>query len=171
MKKMSLRVIAMSAFIFIMLAMSTSALAQVSADLSGTTKDSTGAVIPNAQVAVRNTATNLTRNTQSDEEGRYAFPNLPIGSYEITASYKGFQTTKLATELTVGQKAELDITLSPSGVSAHIVVESGEQHLQRRVWARFGRRLQHSNKVWRKPSARDRLRVSAQQRARRRELL
>src|SRR5207302_10216168 len=40
------------------------------------------------------------RETQSDEEGRYAFPSLPIGNYEVTAISAGFQETKVNTELT-----------------------------------------------------------------------
>src|SRR5205085_3301524 len=117
------------AFVFGILALSPTALAQVAADLSGTTKDSAGAVIPNASVTARNTATNLSRETQSDEAGRYAFPNLPIGNYEVTASFKGFQTTKVSTVLTVGQKAELDITLATSGVTETVLVASDEQRL------------------------------------------
>src|SRR5918911_363951 len=129
MRKMSLRIFVASSFVLVLLALSPSARAQVAADLSGTTKDAAGAVIPGVKVTARNTATNLTRETQSDEQGRYAFPNLPIGSYEVTASYKGFQTTKMTTQLTVGQQAELDITLSPGGIAENVVVESGEQQL------------------------------------------
>src|ERR671939_252088 len=129
MRKMSLRILAASLFALLSVALAPPALAQDAADLSGTTKDAAGAVIPGVKVTARNTATNLTRETQSDEQGRYAFPNLPIGSYEVTASYKGFQTTKMTTQLNVGQQAELDITLSPGGIAENVVVEAGEQQL------------------------------------------
>src|SRR5437868_1962503 len=129
MRKMSLRIFVASLFAFLFVALAPSALAQDAADLSGTTKDATGAVVPAVKVTARNTATNLTRETQSDEQGRYAFPNLPIGSYEVTASFKGFQTTKITTQLTVGQEALMDITLNPAGVTENVLVEAGEQRL------------------------------------------
>ena len=129
MRKMSLRIIAASVFVFILLAVSPSAFAQVAATLSGTTSDSSGAVIPHVKLTARNTATNLTRETESDGEGRYAFPDLPIGSYEITASSTGFQTIKLNTVMTVGEKADLNITLTPAGIAETIIVESGDQRI------------------------------------------
>lgn len=129
MRKIFIQITVASVFALILLIMSPAASAQVSADLAGTTKDSSGAIVPNVTVTARNIATNLTRDTQSDGSGRYAFPNLPIGKYEITASYKGFQTTKLTTELTIGQQAELDITLNAAGVSENVVVDAGEQQL------------------------------------------
>ena len=86
MRKMSLRLFITLAFTLGLLTLGPATFAQVAADLSGTTKDVSGAVIPNVAVTARNTATNLTRDTQSDEQGRYAFPSLPIGNYEMTAS-------------------------------------------------------------------------------------
>src|SRR5947209_8426325 len=129
MRKMSLRIFVASLFAFLFVALAPPALAQDAADLSGTTKDATGAVVPAVKVTARNTATNLTRETQSDEQGRYAFPGLPIGTYEVTATYKGFQTTKITTQLTVGQEALMDITLNPAGVTENVLVEAGEQRL------------------------------------------
>ena len=129
MRKMSLRIFVASLLAFLFVMLSPPTLAQDAADLSGTTKDATGAVVPAVKVTARNTATNLTRETQSDEQGRYAFPNLPIGTYEVTASFKGFQTTKITTQLTVGQEALMDITLNPAGVTENVLVEAGEQRL------------------------------------------
>src|SRR5438552_271378 len=127
MKKISVRIFLAWVFFFGVPALSPSAFAQSNADLSGITRDTDGAVIPRVKVTARNTATNLTRETQSDEEGRYAFPSLPIGNYEVTAISAGFQETKVNTELTVGQKTELDVVLKPAGVSANVIVEAGER--------------------------------------------
>src|SRR2546423_916495 len=129
MRRMSLRIFVASLFAFLFVALAPPVLAQDAADLSGTTKDATGAVVPAVKVTARNAATNLTRETQSDEQGRYAFPGLPIGTYEVTASFKGFQTTKVTTQLTVGQAALMDITLNPAGVTENVLVEVGEQRL------------------------------------------
>ncbi|HEY3026091.1 MAG TPA: carboxypeptidase regulatory-like domain-containing protein [Pyrinomonadaceae bacterium] len=127
MKKISVRIFLASVFFFGVPALSPSAFAQSNADLSGITRDTDGAVIPRVKVKARNTATNLTRETQSDEEGRYAFPSLPIGNYEVTAISAGFQETKVTTELTVGQKTELEVILKPAGISANVIVEAGER--------------------------------------------
>jgi len=61
--------------------------AQVSGGtISGKVTDSTGALIPGAQVAIRNTATGITTNLVANEEGIYRASNLLAGDYEITAS-------------------------------------------------------------------------------------
>ncbi|PWT81257.1 MAG: hypothetical protein C5B44_04080, partial [Acidobacteria bacterium] len=105
------------------------ALAQSAANLSGVVKDSNGAVIASVTVTARNLATGQTRETQSGEQGRYAFPNLSIGNYEVLAGYTGFKRSRATVELTVGQEAELDITLYPGGVSETVDVETDLQQL------------------------------------------
>ena len=49
------------------------------ADLSGVVRDSSGAVVSRAPVTVRHLATNHTRQTPTDDRGRYAFPELRVG--------------------------------------------------------------------------------------------
>ena len=51
------------------------------ADLQGTVKDSTGAVVANATVTARNPGTNLSRNATTNDEGLYRIVNLPPGDY------------------------------------------------------------------------------------------
>ena len=91
MKKTYVRILLASVFFVGLLTLSASAFAQANADLQGVTRDTNGAVVPNVKVKARNTATNLTRETQSDDEGRYAFPSLPIGGYEVSGTSTGFQ--------------------------------------------------------------------------------
>jgi len=91
-----------------------------SATISGLIKDATGAVLPGATVTVRAVATNQARQTVSDERGRYAFPNQDTGVNEITAELTGFQPARLTVELTVGQNAQIDLTL-PLGTLAETV--------------------------------------------------
>jgi len=55
--------------------LSSATFAQTAADLSGITRDTNGAIVPKVKVVARNTATNLTRESESDSEGRYAFPS------------------------------------------------------------------------------------------------
>jgi outer membrane receptor protein involved in Fe transport len=127
MKKISVRIFVTLVFFVGLLVISPSAFAQGNADLSGITKDANGAAVPNVKVKVRNMATNLTRETASDPEGRYAFPSLPIGKYEVTGISAGFQETKIITELTVGQKTELEVILTPAGVAASVTVEATDR--------------------------------------------
>ena len=104
-------------------------MAQGTANLSGVVKDSNGAVVAGADVTARNLATGQARESRTDDEGRYAFPNLSIGKYEILASHSGFKKTQTTVELTVGQEAALDFTLEPGGVTETVIVEGGAQQL------------------------------------------
>ncbi len=98
-----------------------------SAILSGVVRDASGAVVPGVSVSVRSLATNQTREEQSDDRGRYAFPDLDIGRHEITARLPGFQTARMVVELSIGQKAEADLTLAPSGFSENVEVVAGQR--------------------------------------------
>jgi outer membrane receptor protein involved in Fe transport len=96
-----------------------------SANLSGIVQDSSGAVVAGVSVTARTVATNQTRRTQSDDRGRYAFPNLEIGQQEVTAEFVGFQTARLVVELTVGQNAQIDITLQLGAIAESVDVSGG----------------------------------------------
>ena len=62
------------------------ALAQLpTASILGTVRDSSGAVIPGAEIAAKNTETGLMRSAVSGEDGSYRFPALPVGNYEVRA--------------------------------------------------------------------------------------
>src|SRR5688500_9874912 len=61
------------------------------ADLQGTVKDATGAVVANANVTGRNPATNVSRNATTNDEGFYRLINLPPGDYEITVKAPNFK--------------------------------------------------------------------------------
>jgi hypothetical protein len=71
------------------------ARSQTTATLSGTVQDSSGAVIPNAQVTLTNEATNESRKVQSNGVGLYAFPSLVPGTYSLKVSLKGFKSTQV----------------------------------------------------------------------------
>ena len=60
------------------------------ASVSGRVVDPQGAVVRGAQVSARQTATNVTAQTVSDSEGRFRFPYLKIGPYELKVSTPGF---------------------------------------------------------------------------------
>lgn len=63
--------------------------------LRGTVEDSTGGVLPGAQVSVIETGTNDTRTLTTDTEGRWVLPNLKPATYRIVVSLDGFKTAAL----------------------------------------------------------------------------
>src|ERR1700686_1753595 len=62
------------------------------ATLQGTVTDASGAVIPRAQVIVRNVETGINTTVPTNSDGFYTVPNLLPGSYEMTVSAPGFST-------------------------------------------------------------------------------
>jgi hypothetical protein len=65
---------------------------QTAGGITGTVKDSTGAVVPVASVEAHNIATNLGVSALTQTNGAYSLPNLPAGTYEVTFTKPGFQT-------------------------------------------------------------------------------
>jgi len=60
------------------------------ARLSGTVTNASGTVVPNARIVVKNLASGLATETQSDSVGQYRFPALAAGDYEVSISADGF---------------------------------------------------------------------------------
>ncbi len=100
--------------------------AQATATIVGTVMDPSGAAIGGAMVQLKNIGTSQTQTTASDEQGRYRFPDLLIGEYEVQASQPGFQTVvhKNIT-LTVGSNPVVDFRL-PLGQTAETVTVAAE---------------------------------------------
>src|SRR5712675_2071135 len=100
------------------------AYAQVSgATLTGTVKDSSGAVIPNAQVAITDVATAVTRTVTPGSSGLYTAPNLLPGTYEIHVTATGFSTqVQKGITLTVGAQQVLDFTMQVGQMSQTVEV-------------------------------------------------
>src|SRR5260370_13114582 len=106
--------------VFIVVAVS----AQVSGGtVSGKVTDSTGALIPGAQVAIRNTATGVTTNLVANEDGIYRGSNLLPGDYEITASAPNFTSfLQKGVTLTVGADVTIDLKLTAAAGTATIMI-------------------------------------------------
>src|SRR5580698_5569538 len=78
----------------------------------GTVRDSSGAVIPNAQVEIKSLSTNTTRATVSDSSGEWNVPALQPGRYSVTVKQSGLRDEVRTFELVVGQKLQLDVVMS-----------------------------------------------------------
>src|SRR5438128_12057628 len=81
-----------SAGLFVFALAGATAWAQTTAQISGTVKDTSGAVLPGVEVTVTQTATGAKRSTVSNETGNYALPSLPIGPYMLEATLPGFRS-------------------------------------------------------------------------------
>jgi len=66
--------------------------AQATAQISGTVKDQTGAVLPGVEVTATQTETGVARQTVTNETGSFVLPNLPVGPYKLEAALGGFRT-------------------------------------------------------------------------------
>jgi hypothetical protein len=108
------------------LALPVSSLAQArltGADLGGTIRDQTGAVVPGCTLTVTNVETNITRQVSTDSTGRYNVPALPPGTYTITAVSTGFRAETLErVDLQLGQAVAIDVVLFVAGASETITV-------------------------------------------------
>ena len=93
-----------------------------SASVSGRVVDQQNAVVPGATVTVRQTETNVKTETVTDREGRFRFPYLHVGPYEITVRLQGFADATRTLTLTVGSAFDLPIALSVAGVDTSVTV-------------------------------------------------
>jgi len=85
---------------------------QVNATLTGTIKDSSGAVVPQAAVTVKNVSTGVASTTTSDASGNYIFPSLAPATYTLSAEKSGFSTTVISgITLAVYEKSAVDVVL------------------------------------------------------------
>jgi hypothetical protein len=128
--------------ILIAVAASPALLAQeVTAGVFGLIQDSSGAVIPNCTLELKNVSTGRLWRTATDESGNFSVTLLPIGTYSLIAEAKGFKKTvlndvvlrvndnrKLALTLEVGQVAD-QITVEASAVTVNVATGTTSQLL------------------------------------------
>jgi hypothetical protein len=69
----------------------TFAAQQTGGSISGTVKDQSGAIIPNAAITAKNVATGVTDTVRTNSAGAYSFLSLPIGTYNLEARFSGFK--------------------------------------------------------------------------------
>ena len=106
---------------------SASLWAQVTGQITGTVHDNSGAVLPNAQVTVKDTAKGVDRAATSNSQGDYLVSGLPVGTYDVSVSAPGFKTYQAkGLKLDVGQKARLDVTMAVGAVNTEIVVQGAD---------------------------------------------
>src|SRR5579863_7340379 len=109
-----------------------SAVAQVDEGaITGTVQDSTGAVVPDAQVTLVNTDQGLTLQTKTNGSGGYTFSPVKIGNYEISVTAKGFsKTTQKNVKVQVAQVVQANVTLKPGAATETVEVSTAPPLLQ-----------------------------------------
>src|SRR5437773_1647450 len=90
--------------------------AQATAQISGTAKDQSGAVLPGVEITATHTGTGIARTAVTNETGSYVLPNLPIGPYRLEAALPGLR-------LYVQSAIVLEVKSSPV---VNVVLEVGQ---------------------------------------------
>ncbi len=113
-----------AAFMF-MLGISSSLHAQGFGSISGTVTDSTGAVIPGAEVTAIQASTGLTVKTTTSADGTYVFPSLAPSIYNLTASQRGFEVyTEKNLQVRADAAVTANITLRTGAASETVTVSA-----------------------------------------------
>lgn len=86
----------------------------VSGDLVGTVTDTSGAVVPHANITARNMATDVSYPGVTNSQGEYRINNLPPGVYDVSAAISGFETSTLK-----GLSVQLNVTAT-ANITLHV---------------------------------------------------
>jgi outer membrane receptor protein involved in Fe transport len=96
--------------------------------VAGVVKDPSGAVVKDTEVSLVNAQQAVIRDTRTDDEGRFSFTDVPVGSYAVTVSRPDFGRRREAVQVTAGSSAELTLVLRPTDISEQVTVtaEAGQ---------------------------------------------
>lgn len=96
---------------------------QTTGSIAGVVHDQSGAVLPGVSVTVTNSATQESRQTLTDEAGRYTAPLLPPGNYALRFEMHGFRTVRReGVVLRVTERVALDVSLEVSSVAEELTI-------------------------------------------------
>src|SRR5580692_1530463 len=106
-------------------------LAQATGSIRGTVVDTSQAIINGAAVVATNSATGVSRNEVTNQDGIFVFPELPIGTYQLQINKAGFQTQKRdGIVLLTGQTLNLEISLAVGSETQSVEVNSAAPLIQ-----------------------------------------
>lgn len=99
--------------------------------ITGVVTDTTGAVIPNAQLTLTNTGTNLALQGKTNGDGIFVFSPVKIGGYTLRATAPGFATVvQEHLHLNLAQRLNVTIKLKPGSVTQTVKVSTAPPELQ-----------------------------------------
>jgi hypothetical protein len=121
-----------TAILTLALVITTIALAQTTTtgDLAGTVNDSSGAIVPNTPVTIKDVNNGETRTVQSNGNGAYRFVLLKPGEYQVSASMPGLKSDIARVTVGVGQVQAVDLILKPQEAKEMIMVTDTAPLLQ-----------------------------------------
>jgi hypothetical protein len=112
---------------------SADAWAQATAQISGTVRDQSGAVLPGVEVTATQTETGIARSTVTNETGSYVLSNLPLGPYKLEAALPGFRTfVQSGIVLQVNATLVINPTLEVGQVAEQIEVQANAAQVETR---------------------------------------
>src|SRR5215471_3061688 len=98
---------------------------QATAQISGTVKDQSGAVLPGVEVTVTQMDTGIVRTTVTNETGSYVLPNLVTGPYRLEAALAGFRSfVQTGIVLQVNSSPVINPTLEVGQVTEQVEVQA-----------------------------------------------
>ena len=100
------------------------------ASVSGRVTDGQGAVVPGAHVSARQTETNVIAEALTNAEGRFRFPYLRVGTYEVKVHVDGFADTTRILRATVGAAFDIPLVLNVAGLETSVTVSGDPTFLE-----------------------------------------
>jgi hypothetical protein len=100
------------------------------ASVSGRVTDPQGAVVTGARVTARHVETNVTAETVTDNTGRFRFPYLKVGPYELKVRMPGFADLTRTLTLTVGAAFDIPLSLTVAAVDTSVTVRADSVTLE-----------------------------------------
>ena len=103
------------------------------AQITGVVKDTSGGVLPGADVTATQTDTGLKRTTVTDAKGSYTLPNLPVGPYRLDVNLPGFKSyVRTGVVLQVNDAPVINVDLSLGAVEETVSVQAASPLVETR---------------------------------------
>src|SRR5438105_6059221 len=126
-------VMALSAVLVVCVLATGVAWGQATAQISGTVRDPSGAVLPGVEITATQTETGIARTTVTNETGYYVLTSLPLGPYRLEAALPGFRTfVQTGILLQVNASPTINIALQVGQVSEQVEVQANASLVETR---------------------------------------
>src|SRR5438093_3719041 len=120
-------------FVLFLTSASVNAQAGATAQISGTVKDSSGGILPGADVTATQTDTGFKRTVITDGTGGYTLTNLPIGPYKLDVNLQGFKAySRTGIVLQVNSSPTINVELSLGAVEETVTVQAASPLIETR---------------------------------------
>src|SRR2546425_891632 len=94
-----------------------------SGSVTGQVSDPQGAIVPGADVTLTDTATKSSQTTTTNDAGRYSFPVVNPGTYDLLVSKQGFKIAKFSNQkVSIGAVLTLNVSMEVGALTETVVV-------------------------------------------------